>query len=171
MRASNAMGWWIVGVLALFLGGACGGATAAGTDQSGLGKGGDGGACVCGPTSQDFSQQALACLCGAADAPAPCTATLSSFDPSTWCDTTPMVPILRTTGCGHVTYIQAFGYGASEVTFDATTGAVVGERQLGDVGFGACNVHDYRWGTTEEGCTENVTCTICGSTVYASQCS
>ena len=131
MRMSKAGGRLVIATLVLSAAGACGGGAVVGPDQAGLvNQGGGGGACACGAPSEDVAQQALACLCGTADAPAPCTATLSAFDPSAWCETTPMAPTLRTTGCGRVTYIEAFGYGASEVTFDATTGAVVGETLL-----------------------------------------
>jgi hypothetical protein len=81
-----------------------------------------------------------------------------------------MYPTLRTTGCGRVTYLGVFGYGGTSVTFDATTGMLIGEEEDGDIQFGPCNVHEYRWGTTEEACTQNVTCTVCGNAGYAPQC-
>jgi hypothetical protein len=165
MRMSEVGRWFVIGALALSTVGACGGQAVTGPDQAGPVNQDSGPACGCDatPHTRDTAHQPLSCRCGAAGAPATCTATLSTFDTSSWCATSPVfIGVLRITGCGRVAYAHVGG-GTSEVTFDVATGAVVGEADAGDVAWGACNVNSYEWGTTSAACADNVTCTFCGT--------
>jgi hypothetical protein len=105
--------------------------------------------------------QDLACLCRR---PGPfaslCSTTLQNHRVGT-CP--PSFFVLRTTGCGKVTYRET-NISARSLTFDLATGSLVGVVEGGDVVWGECSVHAYAYGDNNESCPTVEQCKVCGGT-------
>jgi hypothetical protein len=126
--------------------------------------------CGCEHKRGTVVHMALSCRCGQDGSG--CPASLAEYLPQVDCSAGRRV--LRLSGCGRITLSAAYGNGGTEVTFDATTGALLGVYDASGTNWGACNVLGYVYGKalfapgstialTTDICDTIQQCTFCGN--------